>query len=263
MNMTFEKMMTLTLLVVFLWGISISSMAQPPRTVDVTFLPVDEGAAVPDFSEFRKLLLKAVEDGNDKFILDHTYEDISFGYKIDEEVEEEQESSGKEEFGDILKSPEREEVYRIIKDNVRFGGTWGDRRWNEYGKGYGKEYFCANYVHMCWPEDRVPLNRDYVAVTGDKVNVRSGPGASYNVIATLSYEIVEVVGEHPRDLEDDPSKWDNVGGQAYPWYPVRLQSGIKGYIFGQFVSIPSMGTPILVFKKIEGVWKIVYIHLSC
>lgn len=261
MNQTFQKMTTLTVMVLFLWGMSISSMAQPWKTVDVTFLPVDEGAAVPDFSEFRKSLLKAVEDGNDKFILEHTYGDISFGYKIDEVVEEEQESSGKEEFKDILKSPEREEVYRILKENTRHGGTWGDRRWNRYGK----EYFCANYVHMCWPEDRVSLEtgRAFVAVTGDKVNVRSGPGASYNVLATISYEIVEAVGGYPYDLEDDPSKWDNVGGQAYPWYPVRLQSGIEGYIFGQYVSIPSMGTPILIFKKVGGVWKIVYIHLSC
>lgn len=236
------------------------SAPQATQDRDVTFLPVDEGPEVPDFVEFRNALIQAVKNEDDAFLIEHASDDISFGYKMDR-VEDEAEYRGKEKFKSILKTAERNEVYLVLRENIGLGGTWGDRRWGSYGK----DCFCANYVHMCWPEDRVSLrtDKDLVAVTGDKVNVRSGPGTSHDIVATISYEIVEVFGEYSRMLRDSPSDRDTIDGESYPWYPIRLSSGKQGYVFGKYISIPSRGTAILVFKKLDDMWKIVYIHLSC
>jgi hypothetical protein len=259
MGSKMREMNVFAIMVMFLVGMSMWVAAQLPKTIDVSFPPVDEGVAVPDFDAFRKLLSQAIKDKDEAFLLEHADESISFGGKYEDE-ELAKKNSGKKAFQDILQSPKGKWALEVLAKNIRLGGTWGDRRWGFKDK----EHFCANYVHMCWPEDRVSLRttREFLAVTGDKVNVRSGPGVSYDVVATISYQIVEFIGESAHMLADVPEFRDTVGGESYPWFPVRLQSGIEGYIFGLYVEIPSYGTPMVVFKKVEGVWKIVYLHLS-
>lgn len=226
-----------------------------------TLLPVDEGSTVADFVTFREDILRAIATEDDEYLLNHASENIQFSMRSDEGDDVNSNLTGRQQFKEILNSPRRELALAVLRDNTRLGGTWGDRRFHTYDK----SFFCANYVDMCWPESRIPLTTPtiYGAITGTNVSVRSGPSSRLPVVATLSYEIVEVLENNVLILERGGVDSEEIGGEIHSWYPIRTASGISGYVYGRYITCPTYGVVTLVFRKIDKDWRIVYLHLDC
>jgi len=106
-------------------------------------------------------------------------------------------------------------------------------------------FVSAPYVYNGWPADIDPFSHG--AVVGENVRVRSQPGTSGEVLATLSYAVVPV------------DTWGTaVGTDDVPegWTRIRLADGRTG-----FVSAAYLRSPVdyrAGFEKQGGSWRIVF-----
>ncbi len=97
------------------------------------------------------------------------------------------------------------------------------------------EQYCAPYVSAQFPSD---LDRSkHQVVLNPNVKVRETNSATAKVVATLSYEIVQVLERGPE------------------WTKVRTQSGIDGYIPIAYLYSPA-GYRACLGKNAEGVWQV-------
>jgi hypothetical protein len=95
------------------------------------------------------------------------------------------------------------------------------------------EQFCAPYVSVQFPAD---LDRSkHQVVLNPNLKVYAANATSSKVVATVSYEIVQVLERGPE------------------WTKVRLQSGVEGYIQIAYLYSPA-GYRACFSKSPEGAW---------
>lgn len=96
------------------------------------------------------------------------------------------------------------------------------------------DQFCGPYVGIEFPKDLDPSNHQ--VVLNPNVKLRETPSQSGRVLATLSYNIVEVI---ERDT----------------WMKVKTESGLTGYMESAYIYSPAAYRMCLA-KDSSGMWRI-------
>jgi hypothetical protein len=179
--------------------------------------PVDEAATRPDFFSFRAQLLADVARRDVKALLAVVHKDVknSFG-GID----------GIDEFKTMWDVDSADsKVWETLATVLGLGGSFT-----------ADHQFTAPYVFSRWPRG-VPAY-DFVAITGNGVRARVAPEPSSEVLASLSYDIVEPV--------DSTLAGDD-------WAAIRLPGGKLGFVAKRYVRSPIDYRAI--FEKLDGRWQ--------
>jgi hypothetical protein len=158
---------------------------------------------------------------------------------------------------DILKRKDRDALLALLDPNVDIGvrdmtgsgafyTAWalGDRDSSVYGVlsqilslpgAWVDSQYCGPYVSVLFPKD-LDRSKHHVALNFD-TRLRATPSATGKVVATLAYEIVEVLERQPE------------------WTKVRTVSGQEGYIQIAYLYSPA-GYRACFSKSAEGKWQI-------
>jgi hypothetical protein len=195
-------------------------------------LPADEAAEDASFVAFRTKLIAAAERKDAAFILSilDTKIDLSFGG-----------DAGIASFKRIWKinaknSPFWGEFLPVIKN----GGRW----WKGEPGGKREMIFYAPYSFNGFPEDLDSFTMHMIF--GSNVNLRKRPDVNSEIVAKLSYNIVEI----------EPETVPKSGKSEYPgWSEIKTLGGQRGFVKREFVRSPidyRAG-----FERKRGVWKMV------
>lgn len=213
------KIILLLLLVVFGF---FGAAAQTERYVK----PVDEAAKDASFFVFRAKLIEAVKRRDARYVVSVLDPKIENGFDG---------NGGIEEFREQWKidrpdSPFWNQFAPVINN----GGVF-----EENGK-----LFTAPYLYALFPADLDAF--DYRVIFGNNVNLRAAADSNSPVVATLSYNVVEVV-----ESVNDEQKTDEIS-----WYQVKTLGGKSGFVKGEFVrrAIDDRAG----FKKRNGKWKMLF-----
>lgn len=179
--------------------------------------PFDDTASLPGFAAFKQQLLSAISRHDAKFIMSITSPRIEFSFGG---------SSGlaafrKEMDLDNPRAPFWTEFERILK----LGGAYDKR----------EKYVWFPYFFHRWPEKLSGL--DYAVATGAAVPLRGQASASGKVLATLSWDIVELLPNNQ---------------PGAPWLKVRTPAKQVGWISRSQIYSP--GWRRAAFQRINGRW---------
>jgi hypothetical protein len=213
-------------LIFFLFTIGFSAAPAQERYVR----PVDEGARDASFAAFREKTLAAARRRDAKYILSIVDPNIknSFGG-----------NDGVKEFKEWWKinSPQSEFWDEFITA-LNNGGAF----YKENGATKNKT-FLAPYTFTQFPDDLDAF--EYHAIFGQKVNLRSKPQTDAPVVASLSYNIIQVDAENSVKNKNKPD--------SYSWMSVTTLGGKKGFVQAKFVRSPIDYRAM--FEKKNGKWK--------
>ena len=193
--------------------------------------PVDEATLEPTFAAFRTKLIAAAERKDAKFILSIVDPNISNGF------------GGRDGIANFRKD------WKIESKNSEF---WGEflpvikNGGHFIGEGRNKlSLFAAPYTFNGFPGDLDGVPN--FAIFGSDVNLRKEPGTDSEVVAKLSYNIVEVVENDKNTFEDQ---------RKSGWFKVKTLGGLTGYVKTEFVRADidyRAG-----FARKRGVWKMTF-----
>ena len=189
--------------------------ANPCGAQPVRLLPVDQAAAQPDFFTFRARLQAAIARRDEAALIAAADPSIRTSFGDDE---------GMAAFRAKLRDPQGA-VWADLATALALGGTF-----------QSPDSFVAPYVFAAWPERLDSF--ECGAVVGDRVRVRGSSEPGSAVVATVSYEIVELL----------PDQRDAAAAH------VRLRSGVTGFIATPFVRSPVDHRAI--FQKTAGQWRL-------
>ena len=184
--------------------------AQPMR-----LLPVDQAATQPDFFTFRARLQAAIARRDEAAVIAAADPGIRTSFGGDE---------GIASLRAKLRDPQ-DAVWADLAAALALGGTF-----------QSPDSFVAPYVFAAWPERFDSF--ECGAVIGERVRVRASADPGSAVLATVSYEIVQVL----------PDQRDAAAAH------VRLRSGVTGFIATPFVRSPVDRRAI--FQKTAGQWRL-------
>ncbi|HKG21073.1 MAG TPA: SH3 domain-containing protein [Blastocatellia bacterium] len=217
MPKTFSRAFSLSLISVLIFLSAQAGGRQQGRKL----LPVDEAYKDKTFLAFRDRLLEAAKNRDSKFVMSAVHSRIrnSFG-----------DSGGVGEFRKKWK-PERpdSELWDTLVEILSLGGAFRNA-----GKGSD---FWAPYVFSSFPEDMDSF--EYVAVTGENVNVRQKADPASPVISILSYDLVKA----PEGLS---------GKKAGDWVKIVLPGGKDGFVSARFLRSPVDYRAS--FTRVKGRW---------
>jgi len=192
--------------------------------------PSDDAAKDPSFLAFRTKLIAAAEMHDSAFILRILDPKIELSFGGDK---------GVKDFIRIWKinsrnSPFWPEFLAVIKNGGSFDNP--DKVAN---------LFVAPYLFSSWPDDLDLF--EYHAIFGNNVNLRKQPRRDAEVVAQLSYNVVQI----------EPETVSKSGKSGYPeWWEVKTLGGLKGYVKREYVRGPidyRAG-----FEKKRGQWKMTF-----
>ena len=194
-------------------------------------LPVDEADADPSFFLFRARLIETVAARNAEDLLEHVSPDVrvSFGS-----------NNGIEGFRGMWEPAQPDSpVWTVLARVLSRGGTF------EANPATGDSLFrfTAPYTFSAFPSEVDAFTHE--VVLGERVNVRAGPGLDHQVIASLSYDVVEV-DVSQSGAEEPPDGWRRV----------VLQNDVAGYVSDAFLA--SSIDYRAGFEKRDGRWMMVY-----
>jgi hypothetical protein len=171
--------------------------------------PIDEGPRDPSFAEFRDQLVKSVQEHDAAFILSILDEEI---------VNTSDGKGGVHEFKDQWKLDQPgSKLWETLGTTLSMGGRF---RVTE-----GNRKFCAPYVTTEWPTvvSQLPKGSDpldYRVIIDKDVTMYSAPNVMSQIIAQLSYDVVNV----------PPSQ---VAGSA--WLKIKTLDGKEGYVADKYI----------------------------
>ena len=184
--------------------------------------PVDEGPRDATFFAFRARLLEAVEQRDMSFLESILFPGIQNNFGVGD--------GGIAEFKTKweVESPEGE-LWKVLTTVLTRGGSFSSNG----------TVFAAPYTSTNFPEQFDAW--EYGVILGDNVRVREKPAVDSRIIATLSFDIVEVT---------DWGGPQNTGERR--WATVKLAGGRQGYVAEEHILSP-MGYRA-VFSKRDGKW---------
>lgn len=185
-----------------------------PDRAPLRLLPVDEAATRPDFFLFRARLQAAIARRDEAAVLAVADPGIRLSFGGDE---------GLDALRAMLRDPEGT-VWVDLGTALAMGGAFTESR------------FEAPYVFARWP-DRAD-SFECAVVIGERVRVRAAAAPDAVVVASLSYELVQIV--HP-----DPEPG---------WRRVRLADGRSGFMSTAFLRSPIDRRAI--FQLSAGQWRL-------
>jgi hypothetical protein len=197
--------------------ISCPAMAQVAK-----LYPVDEGPKDPSFKAFRDKLIEAAKNRDTKFVMSILDPDILNSFGGD---------GGVEQFKEKWKPDNpNSELWGVLLEVLSIGGSFDPRT----------KDFCAPYVFSNFPE----LDGfEHSAIIGEQVRVREQPSLTSPIIASLSYDIVDLP-----DRPVNPIKMDGIS-----WIAIKLSNGKTGFVSKQFIRSPIDYRAC--FSKKNGKWR--------
>lgn len=189
--------------------------------------PQDEGPKDPSFAAFRTKLIAAAERKDAAYLLSIVDSKIKNGFGGQDGI-----ANFKREWKITSKNSKFwAEFLPVIKN----GGKFEDS---------GKS-FMAPYTFSHWPDDVDGF--EYHAIFGNNVNLRKEPDLKADIVAQLSYNVVEI----------QPETVPKSGKSEYPgWYLVKTLGGLEGYVKREYVR--SHIDYRAGFEKIRGKWKMTF-----
>ena len=127
------------------------------------------------------------------------------------------------------------DLWIVLRHLLKYGGVLNDRQTRFVGP-----YYQALYPAVI-PGDTTGV------IIGSGVRIRSAPNSASKILATLSYNIIDIIDENGPE--------ESIGGETHPWYKVRLKDDTEGFAYGKFIGRPNENR--LVLQKIRGAWRIV------
>jgi hypothetical protein len=207
------------LVVCFMFASSYPTQAQLGKV-----LPVDDGPKDSSFLTFRAQLIKAIVHGDTSYI--YGIVDSSVGNGFGGGV-------GLRDFKYIWSDSSPDGLRDGLLQAIIYGAVLDTARSSFHVPGLlGR-----------WPKGLSAY--EYCVLTGNNVHVRSTPNRAGDVVATLSYDIIEV--------EHKPALNDETGGETR-WIEILLADGHHGYVAEQFVLSP-IGHRFSFLKK-SGEWRL-------
>jgi hypothetical protein len=186
-----------------------------PRTAP-KLLPRDEAANQPDFFTFRARLLTALAQRDEAAVLAAADPGIRLAFD---------DSVGIEILRKALRDPQST-IWGDLATTLALGGTFES-----------PTSFTAPYVTAAWSDDFDAFQ--CAAVLGDRVRVRRTAAADSAVVASVSYEIVQLLPEERTDAV----------------VQVRLANGVRGFISAPFLR--SAVDHRAIFDRKGGQWRMV------
>ncbi len=181
--------------------------------------PVDDATKDPSLVAFRANLIAAAKKRDKKFVLSILDPGIVSSFGGDE---------GVEDFKRFWKfSDPKSEFWGEFLTVITNGGRLASDDTN---------LFCAPYLFNSFPDDLDSFL--YMAIFGNRVNLRAAPSLNASVVGQLSYNIVEPVNRDA-DIGD--------------WVEVRTLGGKKGFVNSKFVRSPIDYRAC--FEKKGGKWR--------
>lgn len=189
--------------------------------------PQDEGPKDPSFATFRTKLIAAAKRKDAAYLLSIVDPKIKNGFGGQDGI-----ANFKREWKITSKNSKFwAEFLAVIKN----GGKFED----------GGKSFMAPYTFSHWPDDVDGF--EYHAIFGNNVNLRKEPDLKADVVAQLSYNVVEI----------QPETVPKSGKSEYPgWYLVKTLGGLEGYVKREYVR--SHIDYRAGFEKIRGKWKMTF-----
>jgi len=191
------------------------SPAHPCGAQRARLLPVDQAATQPDFFTFRARLQAAIARRDEAAVVAAADPAIRTSFGDDD---------GIATLRAKLRDPQ-DSVWADLATALALGGAF-----------QSPDSFTAPYVFAAWPERFDSF--ECSAVIGERVRVRASAKPDSAVIATVSYDIVQVL----------PDQQDAAAT------PVRLPSGVRGFVASQFVRSPIDYRAI--FQRTNGQWRL-------
>lgn len=147
----------------------------PPRTKDISFVPLDEGAGDSSWTRFRDRLLEAVQQRDLKFVLEVVDRNVRNGIERPNGIDE----FKRQWDPDAEDSP----LWRELTRALHLGAAY-------YRHERMPRSLCAPYVLPQWPKTVDPHGSG--AITARETALRAGPSGGAEILASLSYSIVRV-----------------------------------------------------------------------
>ena len=178
-----------------------TSVAEAPVVDGPRLMPADESSSDPQLQQLLQHLVRSAEAGDIDAIVAAADPGIrtTFG-----------DGGGHADFRRMMRRPGLlEELASIIE----MGGTFRE-------EGNGRAFWIP-YVYSEWPDEVDAF--DFVAVISDQAPLFERPERSSPVLATLSYDILEL---------------DPAGAPTDGWRPVRTADGRRGWVQDAHVRSP-------------------------
>ena len=189
--------------------------ANPCGARPARLLPVDQAATQPDFFTFRARLQAAIARRDEAALIAAADPSIRTSFGDDE---------GLAAWRAKLRDPQ-DTVWADLATALALGGTFRS-----------PDSFVAPYVFAAWPERLDSF--ECGAVIGDRVRVRASSEPDSAVLATVSYQIVQLLPDQ----------------RATAITHVRIPGGVTGFIATPFVRSPVDYRAI--FQKTAGQWRL-------
>ena len=181
--------------------------------------PVDEAPRYPALVRFRKTLFDAVDRRDTAALKDLLSPDIQIGFGGDNDVEA---------FFDrwnLRRHPTTSDLWPTLDDALRGGGLVT-----------ADGGFAFPAAAQLWDGDDPYAG---IVITGQGVNVRAGPSLSADILAQVSYDVLERLppredgGGEPRVIGTT-----RIGDRDYAWTEIVLPDGRSGWVSDKFVASP-------------------------
>jgi len=198
---------------------ALSEAAPVAGKKELKLLPVDEASQDQSFAKFRDRLLTAAKNRDIAFILSVLDPHILNSLGGSGGVKEFREQWNLDEGGG--------ELWNTLVTVLENGGSFSEEE--------GNKQFCAPYVSSKWKDiyELLPKDSDtsdYQAIVNSNVDLRSGPDVNSALVATLSYDVVNVISNsesHERAVEG-----------SY-WVKIRTMTGTIGFVNSSNIRSPS------------------------
>ena len=203
----------------------------PCAAQKVRLYPVDEAHKDRSFKIFRDQLMAALKRRDKQFLLSVVHPDILNSLGGNRGV--------KEFVTDWKLDSSQSKVWAELYTVLSLGGTFEEEN--------GEKVFCAPYVSSRWDRIQPKLRGEfgevaYEAVIRSRVRVYSRPDLDAPVLATLSYDVVEV--DYQGSLQSNDGE--------FSWIKIKIAKGRTGYV--RKVEIRSPVDKSAYFKKFKGKW---------
>jgi hypothetical protein len=189
--------------------------------------PHDEGSKDASFAAFRTKLIAAAERKDVTYLLSIVDPKIKNGFGGQDGV-----ANFKRQWKITSKNSKFwKEMLAVIKNGGKFEN--------------GGKTFMAPYTFTNWPDDVDGF--EYNAIFGNNVNLRKTPDLKSEVVAQLSYNVVQI----------QPETVPKSGRSDHPgWWFVKTMGGLEGYVKQEYVR--SHIDYRAGFDKIRGAWKLTF-----
>jgi hypothetical protein len=190
--------------------------------------PVDEAAQDASWVKFRNRLLDAIAKRDRKFVAGILHPGVRSGLEGRRGVAE----FRKQWELDSDASP----LWQELASALYLGSAWSKRE-------KGATELCAPYVAVKWPDDLDAFHGGAI-ITKD-VLVKAAPSAESATVATLSYDLVEVV---------DWEVADHAPASKQKWVKIRIR-GAEGFLPEEQIRSPIEHTAC--FVRAGGGWRMI------